>query len=148
MVSEVAPIVLYLRHIVEPEDLLIIEEPEAHLHPASQTALAEILCKLVNARLGVAITTHSEFFIQQISNLIVASQVGAEAVERVGLPPEAVLAPEKVGVYLFRMDPGTQGRVVEELPVSRQSGVSEASFIDVAEVLYNQSIKLDRETTE
>lgn len=33
MVSELAPLVLFLRGIVEPGDLLIIEEPEAHLHP-------------------------------------------------------------------------------------------------------------------
>ena len=36
MVSELAPVVLYLRHIVQPGDVLIIEEPESHLHPAMQ----------------------------------------------------------------------------------------------------------------
>ena len=30
MVSELAPVVLYLRHLVEPGDVLIIEEPESH----------------------------------------------------------------------------------------------------------------------
>ena len=33
MVSELAPVVLYLRHVVQPGDVLIIEEPESHLHP-------------------------------------------------------------------------------------------------------------------
>ena len=33
MVSELAPLVLYLRSIVRQGDLLIIEEPESHLHP-------------------------------------------------------------------------------------------------------------------
>lgn len=33
MVSELAPVVLYLRYVVEPGTVLIIEEPEAHLHP-------------------------------------------------------------------------------------------------------------------
>ena len=32
MVSELAPVVLYLRHVVRRGDLLIIEEPESHLH--------------------------------------------------------------------------------------------------------------------
>ena len=36
MVSELAPVVLYLRHFVQPGDVLIIEEPESHLHPAMQ----------------------------------------------------------------------------------------------------------------
>ena len=35
--------VLYLRYLVRPGDLLIIEEPESHLHPAMQAAFAREL---------------------------------------------------------------------------------------------------------
>jgi hypothetical protein len=144
MVSEIAPIVLYLRHILHPYDLLIVEEPEAHLHPASQVALAEILCGLINYRLTVIITTHSEFFLQQVSNLIVASQVDADSARGAGIMPENAVPPNRVGTYIFRAAPSHSGTVVEELEVSKTTGLSEASFISVAESLYNQSIKLDR----
>ena len=43
MVSELPPVVLYLRYLVRPRDLLIIEEPESHLHPALQTVFAREL---------------------------------------------------------------------------------------------------------
>ena len=56
MVSELAPLVLFLRGIVEQGDLLIIEEPESHLHPGAQTKIAHILARLVQAGVKVLIT--------------------------------------------------------------------------------------------
>ena len=41
MVSELAPFILFLKHIVGPEDLVILEEPESHLHPAIQSQMAQ-----------------------------------------------------------------------------------------------------------
>ena len=70
MVSELAPLVLFLRGAVGPGDLLIIEEPESHLHPAAQTKIAQTLARLVRAGVYVVITTHSNWLLQQIGNLI------------------------------------------------------------------------------
>lgn len=148
MVSEIAPIVLYLRHVLLPDDLLIVEEPEAHLHPASQTALAEVLGQLANNRLDIVLTTHSEFFLQQLSNLIVASGVDRRTALDVGIEPSSIISPEKVGAYIFMTSDDRTGTIVEELEVSRTSGLSEASFIGVAEALYNQSVKLDSNPVE
>ena len=47
MVSELAPVVLFLRSGICPGDTLIIEEPEAHLHPGAQTDIALTLAGLV-----------------------------------------------------------------------------------------------------
>jgi len=53
MVKELAPLVLCLRYLVEPYELLIIDEPEMNLHPAAQVEIAEFLAMLVNAGLHV-----------------------------------------------------------------------------------------------
>src|SRR5262249_45872413 len=58
MISELAPVVLYLRHVLRHGDLLIVDEPEAHLHPGCQARLARHLVRLVNAGLNVTMTTH------------------------------------------------------------------------------------------
>ena len=38
MVSELAPVILFLKYLVRPGDLLILEEPESHLHPGGAAA--------------------------------------------------------------------------------------------------------------
>jgi len=70
MVSELAPLVLFLRGIVRRGDLLIIEEPESHLHPGAQTKIAQTFARLVRAGVHIVITTHSNYLLQQIGNLI------------------------------------------------------------------------------
>ena len=70
MVTELAPIVLFLRGVIARGDLLIIDEPEAHLHPAAQTQMAKTLGRLVRAGVRVMVTTHSDWFLMEIGNLI------------------------------------------------------------------------------
>ena len=67
MVKELAPLVLCLRYLVEPNELLIIDEPEMNLHPAAQVEIAEFLAMLVNAGLHVLITTHSPCIVDHLA---------------------------------------------------------------------------------
>ncbi|MEP7126340.1 MAG: AAA family ATPase [Byssovorax sp.] len=69
LVTELAPIILVLRH---SQDLpvLILEEPEAHLHPRLQRKLAQVIVRLIRKGVYVWITTHSENFCQQINNFM------------------------------------------------------------------------------
>ena len=70
MVSEIAPLVLYLKYFVLG-DLFIIEEPESHIDAENQRRLARAIAMLVNA----LITTHSDFFVGQLNNLLLLSEV-------------------------------------------------------------------------
>ena len=70
MGSELAPLLLFLRGVVRAGDTLIIEEPEAHLHPGAQTQIAFTLSRLIRAGVRVVVTTHSEWLLQEIGNLI------------------------------------------------------------------------------
>ena len=77
MVSEIAPIVLYLKYLVRPGHLFIIEEPESHLDADNQRKLARAIAMLVNANVKVLITTHSDYCVNQINNLLMLSQISA-----------------------------------------------------------------------
>ncbi len=78
MVTELAPIVLLLKNFIEQGDLLIIEEPEAHLHPAAQQNMAAALAYMVRRGLRILITTHSHYMVEQISTLVRASLLQPE----------------------------------------------------------------------
>ena len=134
MVSELAPLVLFLRGLVQPGDTLIIEEPEAHLHPGAQADMAVILARLVRAGVRVIITTHSDWLLQEISNLTLEGLLGEETDE-----PASWLLPEDVGVWHFQKD-----QPVKEIPFKPREGISPKDYEDVAEGLYNRSVNLQQ----
>ena len=115
MVKELAPLVLCLRYLVKPNDLLIIDEPEMNLHPAAQVEIAEFLAMLVNARLHVLITTHSPYIVDHLANLMQAAKhEDPDSIkENFYLDrTEAFISQEKVSVYLFK--DGTAKNMISE----------------------------------
>ena len=136
MVSELAPVVLYLRHLVLPGDILIIEEPESHLHPAMQAAFARQIALLVQAGIRVILTTHSEWLLDQFANLVRLSELPES--KRKGLPGGSEsLHPDQFGAWLFKPKNRPKGSVVEEIKVDSDAGGLVTDFTDTADQLYN-----------
>ena len=50
----------------KPGDLVIIENPEAHLHPAGQSAIATLICLAAQSGVQIIIETHSDHFLNSI----------------------------------------------------------------------------------
>ena len=69
VVSELAPIVLVLKH-ADKLPFLVIEEPEAHLHPKVQRMLAVVIARLIRKGVRVVLTTHGDLFCHQLNNLV------------------------------------------------------------------------------
>lgn len=129
MVSELAPVVLYVRHLVRPGDVLIVEEPEAHLHPAMQVEVIGRLAELVGAGVRVVITTHSEWVLEELANLVRRSQV-----EDAG---DAALSPESVGVWRFHPPKDRDGARVAEIKMD-DDGLFDAGYDRVAIDVHNR----------
>ena len=145
MVSELAPLILFLKYLIRPGDLLILEEPESHLHPAAQRQLARGVVRLVNAGVKVLITTHSDIFISQINNLLGLRQASPELIETGGFEPADFLEPEQVGAYLFRYSQELRGCETVELEIDPDTGIDEDEFANVFEAMYDESIALQRD---
>ena len=82
---------------------MIIEEPEAHLHPALQKEMAHFIIKLTNAGIPVWITTHSETILQHINSMIkLGNNKDKEALcKEYGYEKDAVINQKEVRMYQF-----------------------------------------------
>ena len=143
MVSEIVPIILFLKHVVQKEDLLIIEEPEAHLHPDSQRTLAAAIVKLVRLGVRLIITTHSEYLLHQISNFVRLSGAASKRRE-LGYSEDDYLSPAEVGAYLFCFDGKGGASHIEELRVTEQDGIPEGDFARIYEAIYDETLSIER----
>ena len=147
MVSELAPLVLYLRHVVAPGDLLIIEEPESHLHPAMQAAFARQLAQVVKAGIRVIVTTHSEWVLDQFANLVRLSALPQS--KRKEFPEaDAALRPDQFGAWLFKPKQRPKGSVVEEIRIDPEAGGLLADYSEIADQLYNTWAEIGNRITE
>ena len=136
MVSELAPVVLYLRHIVEPGDVLIIEEPESHLHPAMQIEFIRQLAAVVRSGIRVMLTTHSEWVLDELANLVHLWNL--PKTRRKGVAgADFALNPNEVGVWLFEPKQRPKGSVVKEIPFDAEYGGFRSGFDEVAMGTYN-----------
>ena len=69
IVSEISPLLLVLKSGINFK-AMIIEEPEAHLHPELQQKMARVIIKMMNCGVPVWVTTHSDTILQHINNML------------------------------------------------------------------------------
>ena len=135
MVSELAPVVLYLRHMVDSGNILIVEEPESHLHPAMQVKLIRQIASLVNSGIRVIVTTHSEWVLEELANIVRRSEV-SETYRKNMADGNYSLRTDQVGAWLFEPRDRPQGSEVKEIGLG-DSGTYPAGYDEVAASLHN-----------
>jgi predicted ATPase len=70
----------------KPEDLLLIENPEVHLHPAGQAQMGQFLAEVARAGVQVILETHSDHILNGIRRAVKGKR----------------LQPEQVALHFFR----------------------------------------------
>lgn len=137
MVSEISPIASYLKYILPRSassavsrrllarkkiatQLIILEEPEAHLHPSVQVMLLENLSSLVaGGRTKIIITSHSNYIFNKCSNLLMSGKIS------------------KPNFQAILFSSGTAGSHTTSLNVS-EFGIEDENFLDTAEQIYEE----------
>ena len=72
----------FLRHVAQKNHLLIVDEPESHLDTANQVGLARLLANLVGAGVRVLVTTHSDYLVKEMNNLIMQAELGHAGLDK------------------------------------------------------------------
>lgn len=124
-VTETAPLLLIIKHLLQPGNVLIVEEPEAHLHPENQRQMARLLMRLASEGVSIVVTTHSEFLLSELNHLL-----------RVHSKP---LTLDDVSAYLFQSREGSSSAI--SVPITPGEGISESEFARVHEALYDQDVR-------
>ena len=93
----------FLKHLAKKNQLLIVDEPESHLDTSNQILLARLLARFVRAGLKVLITTHSDYLIKEINNLVMLSRPfkNKEAViKKLKYSVDDFLVPDSIRAYV------------------------------------------------
>lgn len=92
----------YLRHKAKPNQLLIIDEPESHLDTKNQIMLARMLSHFIRSRIKVLITTHSDYVLKEINNLVMLNSFedNDEIRRSLKYKKDECLSPESLRCYV------------------------------------------------
>lgn len=106
-ITYVLPIIVAILK-AKPDDLLIIENPESHLHPAGQSKIAE-LCAVASANgVQIIVETHSDHFLNGVR---VAIKKGK-------------LKPKDSRVYFFEKEDKTMSTKVHKLEIDKDGRIN------------------------
>lgn len=146
-ISEIAPLSLYMKHIIQRGSLLIVEEPESHLHPENQLVMARYIVRMIRAGIRVFLTTHSEFLLEKLGKFILASNISPEARgEILKADAEDYLCSDEVSAHRFSTE--DDGIHVRRLDPDADLGISQEEFIRISRSLYDESIRIEESADE
>ena len=79
-VSQVLPVLVALI-VAEPGQLVYLEQPELHLHPRAQVALARVLADAAKRGVRVVAETHSSLLLLGVQTLVAEGKLSPELVK-------------------------------------------------------------------
>lgn len=104
IVKTMSSLVIYLKHIARKGDLLIIDEPEMNFHPNVQISLMRIFAILSKLDLRIIISTHSDYMIREVNNLIMAGTIypkDPQLIQVLGYEENMLLNKNNIAVKYF-----------------------------------------------
>jgi predicted ATPase len=139
MVSELSALYL-LSGTLKEGWWLIVEEPEAHVHPEGQAMIARYFAMLARLGVNVIATTHSDLIALKLAQMVGLAGLTPEERERLGYTKDEYLMKEELALYSFEPEDGSVARKIE---VSETGEVSDLpTYTNVVEEMYHEAVRL------
>jgi len=139
MVSELSAIYL-LSGTLREGWWLIVEEPEAHVHPEGQAMIARFMAMLARLGVNVMAITHSDIIALKLAQMVGLTGLSPEERERLGYRGDEYLTKEELALYAFEPEDGS---IVRKIEVSETGEVSDLpTYTNVLEEMYGEAVKL------
>ncbi len=133
-IREIAPLQILAKKQDVSKCAILVEEPEAHLHPLKQRMMADIIGALSHSGAFMQITTHSDYFLRRLNELIMFAKA-KKAVnsqdklrvlsEKVNIVEEMSIDESIIGAYLLlKQADGTSIAIKQDL----NNGIPFAAF--------------------
>ena len=146
-------LVFYLEHLAQVGETLIIDEPELNLHPDNQRKIARVLSMVVNRGVRVIVSTHSDYFVREINNLIMLNtdfSSKSKIVEKYGYDSKMYIPASKVSAYLFC------DNTIKKMEIDEKEGIIAQTFDSAInelnsigdEIYYAKQTEVEYETTD
>lgn len=115
--------------IAKKDEILIIENPEAHLHPRAQSRLAQFLAKVASLGVQVIIESHSEHILNGIRIASISPDIG--------------ISNDEVSIFYFH-EKGNE--LFTQLPIEQDGSIKNwvDGFFDQQEIDLSELFKLNR----
>ena len=95
--------------VAQPDTMLIVENPEAHLHPKAQSCIGEFLARVAAGGAQVFVETHSEHVLNGMRRIV----------------KETILVPDNVRLYYFANTKGDIEPTTTPISVSKSGDISD-----------------------
>lgn len=135
-IREIAPLQILAKKQDVSRCAILVEEPEAHLHPLKQRMMADIIGALSHNGAIMQITTHSDYFLRRLNELIMFAKAKNTTddpdklrtlSEKVNIVEDMSIDESIIGAYLLRKQADNTSIAVKQ---DISNGIPFAAFRD------------------
>jgi len=140
IIKTLSSLVIYLKHLAQKNDLIIIDEPEINLHPDNQIILTRLFARMVSKGFRLLISTHSDYITREFNNLIMLSSEKNEVKElaqKLGYKDDEFVDRQVFAAYYFDYSNKRNKQLVVEPLVISTNGFEIPSVDNTIEMQNN-----------